>query len=205
MLCRTMAAFTRLEPDARRQEILGAARRVFLRTDFATTSMGEIAEEAGVTRGLLNHYFGTKRDLYLAVVADVASTLPAMVDTTLRDLPREEMVARNAENFLDAMERDVEVWTVLLGAEALARDPEVVAVMTAARDEVVERMVRNHGGDDAPDELRMALRVFQGAAETIVKEWLQLERMSRDQAQAILTGLLLALVRDVVPSIPRDA
>jgi AcrR family transcriptional regulator len=204
MLCRTMAAFTRLEPDARRQEILGAARRVFLRTDFATTSMGEIAEEAGVTRGLLNHYFGTKRDLYLAVVADVASTLPAMVDTTLRDLPREEMVARNAENFLDAMERDVEVWTVLLGAEALARDPEVVAVMTAARDEVVERMVRNHGGDDAPDELRMALRVFQGAAETIVKEWLQLGRMSREQAQAILTGLLLALVRDVVPSIPRD-
>jgi AcrR family transcriptional regulator len=205
MLCRTMATFTRLEPDARRQEILGAARRVFLRTDFATTSMGEIAEEAGVTRGLLNHYFGTKRDLYLAVVADVASTLPAMVDTTLRDLPPEEMVARNAENFLDAMERDVEVWTVLLGAEALARDPDVVAVMTAARDEVVELMARNHAGDDAPEELRMALRVFQGSAETIVKEWLQLGRMSREQAQAILTGLLLALVRDVVPSIPRDA
>ena len=200
-----MAAFTRLEPDARRQEILGAARRVFLRTDFATTSMGEIAEEAGVTRGLLNHYFGTKRDLYLAVVADVASTLPAMVDTTLRDLPREEMVARNAENFLDAMERDVEVWSVLLGAEALARDPDVAAVMTAARDEVVDLMARNHGGDDPPEELRMALRVFQGAAETIVKEWLQLGRMSREQAQAILTGLLLALVRDVVPSIPRDA
>src|SRR3954452_11351649 len=108
--------------------------------------MAQLAEEAGVTRGLLNHYFGTKRDLYLAVDADAAASLPAMVDTTLRDLPVEEMVARNCENFLAAIERDRELWPVLLGTEALGRDPDVAAVMAAARDEVVERMARNHAG-----------------------------------------------------------
>jgi AcrR family transcriptional regulator len=200
-----MAAFTRLEPDARREEILEAARRVFVRTDFATTSMGEIAEEAGVTRGLLNHYFGNKRDLYLAVVADVAASLPAMVDTTLGDLPVEEMVDRNCENFLDAVERNAELWPVLIGAEAMGRDPEVAAVMAAAREEVVERMARNHAGDAVTDELRMALRVFQGAAERAAQEWLARGRMNREQTNAILTGLLLTLVRDVAPSIPRSA
>src|SRR5829696_5292205 len=200
-----MAAFTRLQPDARREEILEAARRVFVRTDFATTSMGEIADEAGVTRGLLNHYFGTKRDLYLAVVADVASALPTMVDTALGDLPVDEMVERNCENFLDAVERDRELWGVLIGAEALGRDPEVAAVMDAARDEVIERMARNHAGQDPPEELRMALRVFQGAAERAAAEWLARDRLTREQARAILTGLLLALLRDVAPSVPPAA
>src|SRR3954469_22394246 len=158
-----MAASTRRAPDAPREEILEGARRVFVRGDYPTTSMGEIAAEAGVTRGLVNHYFGTKRDLYLAVVADTAATLPQMVDTTLRDLPVEEMVDRNCRNFLDAIERDRELWPVLLGPEALGRDPEVAAVMAAARDEVVERMARNHAGGEPSEELRMALRVFQGA------------------------------------------
>ena len=167
-----MAAFTRLEPDARREEILEAARRVFVRGDYPNASMGEIAAEAGVTRGLVNHYFGTKRDLYLAVVADTAATLPQMVDTTLRDLPVEEMVDHNCRNFLDAIERDRDVWPVLLGTEALGRDPEVAAVMAAARDEVVERMARNHAGGEPSEELRMALRVFQGAAERAAAEWL---------------------------------
>jgi AcrR family transcriptional regulator len=200
-----MAAFTRLEPDARRGEILEAARRVFVRGDYPTASMGEIAEEAGVTRGLLNHYFGTKRDLYLAVVADAAAALPAMVDTTLRDLPVEEMVDRNCANFLDAVERDHELWPVMLGAEALGRDQEVAAVMAAARDEVVERMARNHAGGEPDEELRMVMRVFQGAAEAAAGEWLRRERATREQTHAILTGLLLALVRDVAPSVPRGA
>ena len=35
---------------------------------YATVQMAELAREAGVARGLLNHYFGTKRDLYVEVV-----------------------------------------------------------------------------------------------------------------------------------------
>jgi AcrR family transcriptional regulator len=198
-----VSTYTRLEPDTRRQEILDAARGVFVRTNFADAAMADIARQAGVTRGLLNHYFGTKRDLYVAVVADVAASLPAMVDTTLADLPIEEMVARNAESFLDAVERDHELWAVMLGGEALARDPEIASIIAAARDELVERMARNHAGDDPPEELRMVLRVFQGAAETAAGEWLIRGRASREQTAAILTGLMLALVRDVAPSVPR--
>jgi AcrR family transcriptional regulator len=199
-----MAAFTRLEPDARAQEILDAARRVFVRTDYADAAMAEIAAEAGVTRGLLNHYFGTKRELYLAVVADVAAAWPAMVDTSLRDLPVEEMVARNCDNFLDAVERDHELWSVLLGADSLRRDPEVTEVVMAARDEVIEVMARNHAGDDPPEELRQVLRVFQGAAEAAAWEW-QRGRATREQTRAILTGTLMAMIRDVAPSVPPGA
>ncbi|MFL5829210.1 MAG: TetR/AcrR family transcriptional regulator, partial [Solirubrobacteraceae bacterium] len=58
----------RLEHDERRQQILVCAKSLFSERSYASVSTTEIAREAGIARGLLNHYFGTKRDLYLEVV-----------------------------------------------------------------------------------------------------------------------------------------
>jgi AcrR family transcriptional regulator len=190
----------RLAPEERRELILAAARRVFTSTSYADAEMADVAREAGVARTLVNHYFGGKRALYLAVVEDAAASLPALA-RDLSGLPQDELVERNVSGFLDAVERDHEVWGVLLGAETVGRDPEVAAIMATARDQVVERMARNHS-DSPSDELRLALRVFQGAAEAAAGEWLRRERASREQVHALLTRLLLALVNDVAPQIP---
>jgi AcrR family transcriptional regulator len=58
----------RLEPDERREQILRCAIRLFGERPYANVSTTEITAEAGVARGLVNHYFGTKRELYLVVV-----------------------------------------------------------------------------------------------------------------------------------------
>ncbi|MFN8161915.1 MAG: helix-turn-helix domain-containing protein [Solirubrobacterales bacterium] len=187
------AARTRLEPDVRREEILSAAREVFSECGYSSASMGQVAERAGVARGLVNHYFGAKRDLYLAVVVDLASELPLIVRTDLTDLPVEEMVERNLDRFLDAVERDHALWSILLGSGAAERDPEVARIVSAARDEVVERMAANHAGPAAGEELRLALRAFLGAAMAASGEWLVQGRASREQVQALLRRTLLAL------------
>ena len=44
--------------------------------------MGDIATEAGVTRTLVNHYFGGKRALYLEVVREAAGALPGRCATS---------------------------------------------------------------------------------------------------------------------------
>ncbi|MCL4287322.1 MAG: TetR family transcriptional regulator, partial [Thermoleophilia bacterium] len=106
---------TRLDPDVRRGQILAAAREVFVAEDYANASMEAVANRAGVTTGLVNHYFGTKRDLYLAVVADLAAGLPEMVEVDDTGLPLAELVDRNMDRFLDAFERNHEVLAVLLG------------------------------------------------------------------------------------------
>ncbi len=188
------ATRTRLEPYVRKEEILATARRVFADTDYSAASMGQIASEAGVTRGLVNHYFGTKRGLYLAVVANLAAELPGIVRTDLGDQPVELMVEQNLARFLDAIERDFELWSILLGAGAAERDPEVAAIVATARDEVVERMARNHAGEDATEELRFALRAFLGAAIAASEEWLVRGRATREQVEALLRHTLLALV-----------
>jgi AcrR family transcriptional regulator len=187
------ATRTRLEPDLRRREILTAARGVFSSRDYAAASMEDVALEAGVTRGLVNHYFGTKRRLYLAVVADLAAELPKIVRTDLHDLPIEGVVERNLTRFLDAVERDYVLWSILLGSGAAGRDPEVAAIVVSARDEVVERMARNHAGENADEELRLALRAFLGAAIAAAEEWLVRGRATRAQVEALLRRALLAM------------
>lgn len=189
----------RLAPEERRELILAAARRVFTRASYADAEMAEIAREAGVTRTLVNHYFGGKRALYLEVVREAAAELPATV-RDLSDLPREERVDRNVAGFLDAVERDHDLWGALLGGEAVGGDPEVAAIVAAARDEVVERMARNHAAEPT-EELRIALRIFQGAAEAAAGEWLRRGRASREQTHAALASILLAMVNEVVPAI----
>ncbi len=50
-----------------RAEILKSARAVFAETGFASSSLQQIAERAGVTRGALYHHFKNKKDIFLAV------------------------------------------------------------------------------------------------------------------------------------------
>ena len=189
---------TRLDPGVRRAQILGAARDVFIAEDYANASMEAVAARAGVTTGLVNHYFGTKRDLYLAVVADLAAGLPEMVETDVPELPLDELVALNMGRFLDQFERNFEVLSMLLKTEsALGRDPEVAAIMDAAREGIVRRMARNHAGDDPSPDLLFALRVFQGAAEAAAAEWLRNDRATRADVERLLTRTLLAMVGDL--------
>ena len=187
----------RLEPAARRESILAAARTVFIANDYADASMEAVAKQAGVTTGLVNHYFGTKRGLYLAVIEDLAAGLPAMVRADTEDLPLAAMVDRNMNAFLDAFERNEEAWSMLLGAQGGAgRDPAVSAIVARARDATVMRMAANHAGDEPSEELLLALRAFQGAAETAATEWLRRGRATREQVHELLTRTLISMVGD---------
>lgn len=50
-----------------RTALLGAARRLFAGRGYAGTTREEIVAAAGVTRGALQHHFGDKESLFLAV------------------------------------------------------------------------------------------------------------------------------------------
>jgi len=52
--------------------VLGAARRAFLASGFGVVSMDAIAREAGVSKATVYAHFGSKEELFGAVVADVA-------------------------------------------------------------------------------------------------------------------------------------
>ena len=60
-----------------RAKIVDAARRLFNRYGFASVSIDDIMGEAGLTRGGFYNHFGTKEELYAAVVSQVIDGTPA--------------------------------------------------------------------------------------------------------------------------------
>jgi TetR/AcrR family transcriptional regulator len=55
------------DPEATRNALLEAAEEIFLRKGFGNTSLSEIARQAGITKSLIHHYFGSKEGLWREV------------------------------------------------------------------------------------------------------------------------------------------
>jgi len=62
-----------------RSELLAIARAMFAEIGYSATSMGEIAERAGLRKASLFHHFSTKRQLYMEVLGDVLRDLDRLI------------------------------------------------------------------------------------------------------------------------------
>jgi len=62
--------------DARRQQIVDAARARFASHGFAGTSMADIVTESGLSNGAIYRYFPSKDDIVIAVCEQASDALP---------------------------------------------------------------------------------------------------------------------------------
>jgi len=190
----------RLEPDERREQILACAVELFGERPYAAVSTTELARRAGVARGLINHYFGTKRDLYLEVVRRMV-TIPQVAVDRLPDGPLEERVAQSVRWFLDGVSRHSRTWLAAIGAEGVDRE---VAVILAEADELAADRVLQATGLAHREELRALVRAYGGLVKATAREWLVRETLTRDQVQHLLSAALLSIVRDVAPKVQQS-
>jgi len=66
---------TRMPRDARRTQLLDAARSVFVSNGYHAAAMDDIAESAGVSKPVVYQHFGSKLDLYLALLDESTDAL----------------------------------------------------------------------------------------------------------------------------------
>lgn len=189
----------RLEPDARREQLLECAVRLFGERPYAEVSTTEIAREAGIARGLLNHYFGTKRELYLEVVRRMVA-MPEQGELALSGSLRAR-VARGVDLFLDSAGSHAETFLAVTGAGGIGADPEVERILDEADDLAAHRVLEVVGLTGEDPKQRAAVRAYGGMAKAAVKEWRRNEALTRDEVHLLLTKALLAVVRDVLPEV----
>ena len=179
---------SRLEPDERRRQILDAARRLFSERHYGAVSLEEIATEAGVARGLINHYFGTKRDLYVEVIREMVRVPPLPVPEYVAGTSVRARVSEAVGRWLEMTSRNRGTWLDSIRSQGLG-DPEIAAVFEEAREDAAVRMIAILGlgpiEDVAPERLAM-MRAYGGLAEAATVQWLDHGRLDREQVHELL-------------------
>lgn len=74
---------TKEEAAQTRQELLEASLSIFSQQGYAAARLEDIAEAAGVTRGAIYHHFGSKADLFLALIDEAAALGSAAVQQAI--------------------------------------------------------------------------------------------------------------------------
>ncbi|MCQ8833942.1 TetR/AcrR family transcriptional regulator [Streptomyces malaysiensis] len=196
----------RMEPDARRAEILGVARRLFGTNSYTAVSISDIAAEAGVARALVNHYFGSKRQLYLEVVRQMM-VVPASVSERLPPTNAEERVSICVDRWLEVVERNRDMWLSAIGPEALSNDPEIDQIMLEADEIATDRVLEAVMMADVVEgrqKLRAMIRAHSGMLKAASREWLVRGALSRSDLHVMLTRTVLHLVHTVFPAVRDD-
>jgi AcrR family transcriptional regulator len=177
-------AFTRLDVDERRRQLLEAGARVFTERSYDEVSMSELARAAGISKGLLYHYFPSKRDYFTATLAAAAAELAAVTEPD-PSLPPAEQLAASLEAYLGWIEANADGYRRLLES---AGSPDVHSLIDAVRDRTVDRIVDGVSAGDGRPALRVAVRAWLWGMDGAILDWL--DRGDVDRAQ--LRDLLLA-------------
>ncbi|MFG2949987.1 TetR/AcrR family transcriptional regulator [Streptomyces adustus] len=139
--------------DARRAQILDAARRCFLRDGFHSTSMQDLFAESGLSAGAVYRHFTSKNEVITAIVEENMRDVLAMVNAVAGDRPGGSIGALVAD-VLDIVktksaEQDIAGLAVLAWSESL-RNPllarqfdDLMTRMGLAFTEVIREHQRN--------------------------------------------------------------
>jgi AcrR family transcriptional regulator len=192
---------TRLAPDARREEILEHARQLFGARSYAAVSASEIARAAGVTPALVSHYFpGGKREIFVTLVSELSeSVLETIRGDTAK--PLRARVAATVESWLDWLDANRETWLATAAQGDYIADPQLQALVDAARDGTVDRLISDYPDaltDDPPT--RLMLRNWLGFNRASSRSWLKGEA-TRAETALLLGETLHHLITTVAPAL----
>ena len=197
----------RMDRDTRRMEILRVASRLFRQRPYSEVSVNDIAEEAGIAKGLLHHYFGSKRELYLEVVRDVA-TVPSVPvpDDDDGSLGRDEMLARGVDGFLALVAQNAELWLASVTVGGAESDDEVASILDEGREVLADQTIAALGLNARKDDpvLRALVRGYGGFVQELTVEWLGRHRIDEHQVRKALLATLPLLIERVLPVLEGD-
>jgi AcrR family transcriptional regulator len=195
------SARTRLPPDARRSQLLDLGVRLLATRSVDELSIDLLAEEAGISRGLLYHYFGNKQAFHEAVVRRAADELVAQTAPPAGGDPVERMLV-SVTAYLDYVVANREGYLSLVRGAAGGNET-LRAIYEEARAALTDRIFREDvRGVVLPDTpaTRLVVRGWAAMAEELVLTWvLDPGGVAREELLELLAGSLPALV-EVLPT-----
>ncbi len=195
-------ARTRLHVDERRHQLIELGLELFGTQSYDELSIDEIARRAGVSKGLLYHYFPSKRAFYVAAIREAARQLLEETDIDEHGWgpePNPEGVRAGLRAFLSYISRRRAVYAFLLRG-GIGTDPEVGDIVEGTRrafvDRILSRLSRFGARKDDPTT-RLRLRGWVGFLEAATLEWAETQEVEPEEFLELLvetSGPLFASV-----------
>ncbi|MFK4144758.1 TetR/AcrR family transcriptional regulator [Streptomyces sp. NPDC004065] len=190
----------RLSTGERREQLLSVGARLFSESPYDDVWIEQVAERAGVSRGLLYHYFPTKRDFFAAVVERESERMLRMT-AAVPGVPVREQLAAALDTYLEYVETHAHGYRAFHRADA-AGDQAVRRVYRRALA-AQERQILAALAEDPefgpltagrrPD-LELAVRGWLAFTTAVCLEWLRAGRPAREQVRDLCARALLGVL-----------
>lgn len=192
---RTATPPRRMASDARREQLLEVGLELFSQHPYDEVSVDAIADASGTARGLLYHYFGSKRGFYVEVLEASAAELVEVLttDPALPPLARLDAGLRAALAWI----RDHRAGYLTVLSGGIGTDPEVMAVVERVRTAIGELVVDSLPvAPDEQDAARAHVRGWVGYVEGLLPRLLN-GRLEEDRLVGLAARVLFSWSADL--------
>ncbi|PTR41199.1 TetR family transcriptional regulator [Rhodococcus sp. OK611] len=184
---------TRLSPEERRAQLIDLGARMLAERPLEQVSVEEIADQAGVSRGLLFHYFASKREFHLAIVRHTNVEMLAHTEPDLSLEPLE--ILRSAiTSYVDYVSENRNTYVSLLRGTA-SGDPEMRDEFERTRAIMAERITLQLPklGIEPGPRITLAVRGWIAFVEEATISWLKDPEIAREELIDLIVTALPAV------------
>lgn len=184
--------------EARREQLVSLGLRLFAEFSYDELSTDAIARAAGISKGLLFHYFAGKRGFYVATVEEMARRVEAATapDPTLDFATA---LARSLQGFVRFVAEEGQLYGALVRG-GIGMDPEVFAILERVRLNSVQRVFEVLGVAQPEARQHAVVYGWIGFTEAVCLDWVSRQHLSAEEVVELLLQALLALLQTVSTS-----
>ena len=181
----------RLPPAQRREQLIDAALTIAARNGYENLAFEKVANQAGVTRNLVYHYFPGGRQELLEAAVHRAGELLSSDWVTDPDVPLGERLAANLNRMMDHAAEPTDAWLLYRQGRGTV-DPALLEIAAVYRERVIDNISLNQlGTSKPPPVVRIALDGFLAYVETVVESAIE-DDLPREQVIELVGGTLMA-------------
>jgi AcrR family transcriptional regulator len=184
----------RLSREARIQHILAVSQRLFSNHAYDAIAIEDIAAEVGMSKGLLYHYFASKRALYLATLRHVLAQMMQFTDI-------HSDLHTGLSETLSMFEQYPGLAKMVLHA-GIGVDIEVDGLLTEYRRQQLDRIYHRLGFSDSHPLVLLGLQGWLSLLEEVCMQWVLRPDVTREQVVLLLEQSLQAILISAASAVP---
>ncbi|MFD4456626.1 TetR/AcrR family transcriptional regulator [Nocardia sp. NPDC058480] len=184
----------RLGPEERRLQLITLGAEMLVDRSLEDVAVDDIAKQAGISRGLLFHYFASKQEFHEAIARHVSAEFFAAIMPN-RELSLFDMLRDSIERFVDyATEHSASYRSVLRGPASVT--PDMADYVNETRGAIADLIVSELPlPPEDPDlaRLTLAIRGWIAFVEETILAWMIDKPITREALVDLLVESLPAL------------